>query len=167
MPYNQKETNIIQTILSENYTDFENTYDVKYADEYGLFRLDRINETVSKFSECGDWNNGIARVKCTNSDCKHEMFLPFSCKQWYLCPGCHQKRIIMLSEHLSKEVMLRLPHRQFVFTVPKLLRPYFKNDRKLFSGVSKLIHNLISNYYREASGKRIITGTGIRPRFVT
>lgn len=159
MPYNQKETNIIQTILSENYTDFENTYDEKYADEYGIYRLDRINESVSKFSECGDWNNGIARVKCTNADCKHELFLPFSCKQRYLCPGCHQKRIILLSEHLSEEVMLRLPHRQFVFTVPKLLRPYFKNDRKLFSGISKLIHKLISDFYMEAAGKVVTTGT--------
>lgn len=159
LPYNQKDTNIIQTILNENFTDFENSYDEKYANEYGLFRLDRINETVSKFAECGDWHNGIARVKCTNADCKYEMFLPFSCKQWYLCPSCHQKRIQLLSEHLSEEVMLRLPHRQFVFTIPKLLRPYFKNDRKLFSGISKLIHKLISDFYIEASGKVLTTGT--------
>lgn len=161
MPYNQKKTNIVQTILSENYNDFLNIYAEKYAAEYGIYRLDRINESVSKFSECGDWNNGIARVKCTNAGCKHELFLPFSCKQWYLCPSCHQKRILLLSEHLSQEIILRLPHRQFVFTVPKLLRPYFKNDRKLFSGISKQIHKLISNYYREESEKNITTGTVI------
>jgi hypothetical protein len=114
---------------------------------------------VEKFTVCGEWNQGIARIKCTNSDCKHEYFRPFSCKQWYLCPSCHQKRLLLLSEHLSQEVLLRLPHRQFVFTVPKLLRPYFKHNRKLFADVSKLIHKIITDYYNECTGKKIITGS--------
>lgn len=159
MLYLSKEKNIIQTIIQENYSDFEASYDEDYAKDYGVFRLSRINKSVSRFSECGDWLKGIARIKCTNKDCKHEIFLPFSCKQWYLCPSCHQKRLLLLSEHLSKEVMLRLPHRQFVFTIPKLLRPYFKNDRKLFADVSKIIHNLITKYYREVCRKDITTGS--------
>ncbi len=159
MPYIPKEKNIIQTILKDNYADFEDCYDEKYAEEYGIYRLDRISKTVSKFRDCGDWSNGVARIKCTNKDCSHEIFLPFSCKQWYLCPSCHQKRILLLAEHLSQEVMLRLPHRQFVFTIPKLLRLYFKNNRKLFAAVSKLIHKLITDYYIEATGKEVITGT--------
>ena len=73
-------------IIEENYTEFENIYDDVYAKDYGIYRLERIGETVGKFTECGDWFQGVARIKCTNQDCKHEYFRPFSCKQWYLCP---------------------------------------------------------------------------------
>jgi hypothetical protein len=67
--------------------------------------------------------------------------------------------LLLLSEHLSQEVLLRLPHKQFVFTVSKLIRPYFKHDRKLFADISKLIHNLITDYYREVNGKELTTGS--------
>jgi hypothetical protein len=151
--------NIIQTIFEENYTKFEDMYDEIYAKDYGIYRLERIGEAVNKFKDCGDWLEGVARIKCANPDCKYEYFRPFSCKQWYLCPSCHQKRLLLLTEHLSQEVLLRLPHRQFVFTVPKLLRPYFKHDRKLFSEVSKLIHGIVTEYYCECTGKNVTTGS--------
>jgi hypothetical protein len=159
LPYISRDANNIQTILAENFDDFEKVYNEVYAKDYGIFRLERISRAVSKFRECGDWLQGIARIKCTNDECKHEYFRPFSCKQWYLCPSCHQKRLLLLAEHLSQDVMLRLPHRQFVFTLPKLLRPYFKHDRKLFSDVSKLIHSIISEYYNEFTEKSFKTGS--------
>lgn len=74
---------------------------------------------------------------------------PFSCKQWYLCPSCHQKRVLLLSEHLCDEVLLKLPHSQFVFTIPKFLRAFFKYDRSLFSYISKLIFQIVNEYYNE------------------
>jgi hypothetical protein len=43
------------------------------------------------------------------------------------------KRERSFSESKSQTiVLLRLPHRQFVFTTPKALRPYFFHDRKLY-----------------------------------
>jgi hypothetical protein len=146
LPYIPRDTNIIQTILQENYADFEKIYDEVYAKNYGIYRLEIISESVLKFIGCGNWVQGIARIKCPNSKCKHEYFRSFSCKQWYLCPSCHQMRLLLLSEHLSQKVLFRLPHRQFVFTIPKLLRQYFKHDRKLFTDISKLIHGIVTGY---------------------
>ena len=80
MPYIPKDTNIIQTILHENYADFEKVYDEGYAKDYGIFQLERISESVLKFTDCGDWLQGIARIKYKNSDCKHKYYRPFSCK---------------------------------------------------------------------------------------
>ena len=58
---------------------------------------------------------------------------------------------------LKENKSLRLPpHKQFVFTMPKLLRPYFKHDRKLFADVSKVIHSIISEYYGEFTKNEII-----------
>lgn len=45
----------------------------------------KISESVGKFTECGDRNQGIARIKCTNTDCKIDYFRLFSCIQWYHC----------------------------------------------------------------------------------
>ena len=159
LPYKPRERNVIQTIFEDNFDNFYKNYDEAYAQDYGIYRLERITDAVEKFTDCGDWDHGIARIQCTNPDCKHEYFRPFSCKQWYLCPSCHQKRLLLLSEHLTNEVLMRLPHRQFVFTIPKLLRIYFRHDRKLFADVSRLIHNIVTDYYRECCGKEVTTGS--------
>jgi hypothetical protein len=55
-------------------------------------------------------------------------------------------------------VLLKLPHRQFVFTVPKALRVFFRNNRKLFADISRLIFSIIKEFYKEATGKDIQTG---------
>jgi len=128
--YVPREQNVIQKIFQDHFLDFEQQYDDHYAKHYGKYRIIRIKEAVEKFLECGDYSKGVTRIKCINPDCKYEYFRPFSCKRWYLCPSCNQKRLQLFAEHLSENVLLKLPHRQFVFTVHKLLRIYFKNDRE-------------------------------------
>ena len=149
--YKPRSRNVIQTILKNHFSDFEKHYDDHYADKYGKYRIIRIKQAVEKFIECGDYSKGIARIKCTNPNCGQEYFRPFSCKSWYLCPSCNQKRLLLFSEHLSENVLLKLPHLQFVFTVPKLLRPYFKYDRNLFEDVSKIIFSIVNDYYSSAT----------------
>ena len=63
-----------------------------------------------------------------------------------------------MAEHLTEEVLLSLPHRQFVFTVPKALRVFFRNNRKLFADISRQIFSIIKEFYKESSGKKIQTG---------
>jgi hypothetical protein len=48
-----------------------------------------------------------------------------------------------------------LPHRQFVFTVSKILRAWFKNDRELFGEVSRLILSLLSDFFSLAAGRNL------------
>jgi hypothetical protein len=65
---------------------------------------------------------------------------------------------LLFAEHLTNEVLLDLPHRQFVFTIPKALRPFFRYDRQLFAEVSRLIYTIISEFYTAAAGKPLLTG---------
>jgi len=81
-----------------------------------------------------------------------------SCLSFYLCPSCHQKRTLLFGEQIAYEVLLRLPHRQFVFTIPKCLRVFFKHDRMLYYDISTLIFEMIQSYYNEVSGEDIETG---------
>jgi hypothetical protein len=45
-----------------------------------------------------------------------------------------------------------------MFTLPKCLRVYLKNDRTLHADVSRLICRLLSGYFNEAVGRKIMTG---------
>ena len=53
-------------------------------------------------------------------------------------------------------MLLKLPHRQFVFTFPKMLRVYFSNSR-LFAEIAQLINAIILDYYKSIAGKNIKT----------
>ncbi|MFW5782899.1 MAG: transposase zinc-binding domain-containing protein [Spirochaetota bacterium] len=82
-----------------------------------------------------------------NPECDHDYFRPFSCKGFYLCPSCSRKRTILFAEHLTNDVLLKLPHRQFVVTMPKALRPFFRHDRRLFADLSRLIYEILREFY--------------------
>ena len=150
--------NELHTIFERHFDDFCAQYDEKYAATYGKYRLDRIQQLGKRFCTCGDYLQGVARIRCTNPECGHDYFRPFSCKGFYLCPSCSGKRTILFAEHLTNEVLLRLPHRQFVFTMPKALRPFFRHDRRLFSEVSRLIYEILREFYHEAAGRQLLTG---------
>jgi hypothetical protein len=141
--------NELHKIFECHFVDFCKIYDERYAETYGMFRLERIQRLGERFAICGDYLQGIARIRCTNPDCGQDYFRPFSCKGFYLCPSCSRKRTLLFAEHLTEEVLLDLPHRQFVFTVPKALRPFFRHDRRLFADISRLIYDLIGGFYNK------------------
>jgi len=43
-----------------------------------------------------------------------------------------------------------------VFTIPKMLRPFFKADKRLFGEVSRLIFSLLSEFFSLASGQELL-----------
>ena len=161
--YKPREKNVIQEILQNHFKSFEENYDTQYSGKYGKYRIIRIKETVERFIECGDYSKGMARIKCTNPHCGHEYFRPFvaslnyACKAFYLCPSCSQKRTLVFSENMANDILLRLPHRQYVWTFPRALGVFFKHDRKLSGEVSRLIFQMIQSFYNEAAGKKIRT----------
>ena len=86
--YVPRRPNVLQALLRAHFEGFAAIYKRQYARRYGRFRLDRIVEAVTDFLRCGDYRFGVARLKCSNPSCGHEMFRPFSCKTFYLCPSC-------------------------------------------------------------------------------
>jgi hypothetical protein len=155
--YIQKGTNVLNTIIKNHFEQFSLNYDAKYT-KYGTYNLERISTFTEHYKSCGDYRKGIARLQCTNPECRHEFFRPFSCKKFYFCPSCSQKRAILFGEHISNEVMLKLPHRQYVFSFPKMLRPFFRNNKKLFSEISRLIYQMFELYYTRIGCKEARTG---------
>ena len=103
--------NVLQDIFKDHFDMFQANYDEKYSKTYGKYRLDRITEVVEKFLKCGNYKEGVARIKCQNPECGYDYFVPLSCLSFYLCPSCHQKRTLFFGEQIANEVMLKLPHR--------------------------------------------------------
>jgi hypothetical protein len=76
--YAQRGTNILQSIFKEHFDQFADAYEDTYAATYGKFRLERISDVAERFLACGDYTQGIARIQCTNPDCRTEYFRAFS-----------------------------------------------------------------------------------------
>jgi hypothetical protein len=156
--YTQRSPNILKAILKNHFQSFSEKYSENYDTELGKIRLSRIETFKDSLISCGDYTKGIARIQCSNPECKHEIFRPFSCKRFYFCPSCSQKRSILFGEHISEEVLLKLPRRHFVFAFPKMLRLFFRNNKKVLRDIAVLISKMIQEYYKALTGKNIRTG---------
>jgi ribosomal protein S27E len=121
-------------VVRDYFDEFERVYPERYQKAYGYWRP-VIRSSIAKFFKCGDPKEGFERVHCP--DCKTEFFVAFSCRQRGACPSCSQKRTLLLAHRLNDEVLADVPHRQWVFTIPRRLRVYFRYDRSL---LGKLCH---------------------------
>ena len=86
--YQPRGINAVQLLFKKHFQNIADQYEDKHPIIYGRFRIERITKVVEKFILCGDYSQGIARIQCTNPDCRFEYFRPFSCKSFYFCPSC-------------------------------------------------------------------------------
>lgn len=107
---------------------------------------------ISQYLDCGNLRNGFARVKC--KDCSHEYLLAFSCKRRHFCPSCHQKRVMEFGEWVCANVLKKVPHRHFVFSIPKILRRYFLYDRRLLHELSCCAWESLKAFMQDAVPER-------------
>jgi len=62
---------------------------------------------------------------------------------------------------MNEQLLLRLPHRQFVFThrsgrctdIHKVRRASFRHDKRLHGEISRLVYGLVQDFTSEAAGK--------------
>ena len=74
--------------------------------------------------------------------------LSFSCRQRGCCPSCDKKRSLMLAYRLNEEVLADVPHRQWVFTIPKRLRVYFRFDRRLLGKLCRTAYDTVCEVFK-------------------
>jgi len=152
--YRQRGTSSLQRLFRAHFPELAARFE-EFAKRLGRFRLERIRKAVEAFLECGDYTRGLARITCTNRECGEEYFRPFSCKVFHLCPACSQKRTLLFGQYMNERLMLLLPHRQVVFTFPKVLRVFFRHDRSLYGELCKLVYRMMQRFYTAAAGKAI------------
>jgi hypothetical protein len=135
--------------LDAHFDTFLEIYPEVYEREYGFLRP-IIPEVVEKFMGCGDFAKGFARVRCDH--CKHEYLLAFSCKGRWFCPSCHQKKVQLFGALLAETILAPVPHRHLTFTIPKMLRPYFRFHRGLIKELCRIAHRCLAEFQRTTLG---------------
>ena len=136
--------------IEDNYEMFERVYERKYQLKYGYLRP-IVAKVIYQYLDCGILHNGFARVKCKT--CNHEYLLAFSCKRRHFCPSCHAKRVAEFGEFTCSNVLKNVPHRHFVFSIPKIIRIYFLFDRSLLKELSKNAWEVLGLYYKNSVSK--------------
>ena len=78
--------------------------------------------------------------------------MAFSCKGRRFCPSCHSKKTIRFADDVTHNILYPVPHRQFVFSIPIMLRIYFKYDRKLPTKLRHCAKEGLETFFRTVSG---------------
>ena len=144
------ESSPLYRILQDHYERLLQVHEERFRELYGPLPRG-VAEVVRKFLDCGILENGFARVYCES--CRSEFLVAFSCKCRYFCPSCHAKRLLLWSEWLQEDLLDQVPHRQYVFTVPKRLRPYFLYDRGLLSRLSRTAYRTLRGFLAATVGE--------------
>ncbi|MGK2944322.1 MAG: IS91 family transposase, partial [Desulfuromonadales bacterium] len=139
-------------LLDMHYATFEQDYEQKFRKGYG-YRRAVVDDVVRDYLKCGDLREGFARVRCP--DCCHEYLLSFSCKGRWFCPSCHAKKVLQFGDLLSSNILSSIPHRQYVFTLPKILRVYFRYDRKLLTKLCHCANRSLNTFFKTALDSKV------------
>jgi len=121
-------------LFEAHFDEVRGQWEERYERRYGFWRS-FVDEQVCRYLDCGLYENGFARIRCP--DCAEEYLLAFSCKTRELCPSCAAKRSAATAALLAEDVLEEVGHAQWVFVIPKMLRPYFLHHRELLGGLAR------------------------------
>ena len=92
-----------------------------------------VVDEIEGYLRCGIVEHGVAHLACRR--CGHSMVVAFSCKGRGFCPSCTGRRMADLAAHLVDEVLPKVAIRQWVCSLPWLLRVPMAYDRALCGDV--------------------------------
>ena len=137
----------LREIFRDNWGDFLAMFGPR-------LQRDGLIDAVESFIHCHDFGNGYLFYECPV--CNDFYMVGFSCHS-RVCPSCGKKYRDQRTAKVSEKI-IEVPHRQFVFTVPQQLRPWFRAHRKpmlnaLFLAVSDAFGLLLSRKAPKACRK--------------
>jgi hypothetical protein len=144
-------------LLDQLFDEVKLLWEERFESRYGPWR-GFLDEAVARYLDCGVFERGLARAYCDT--CRHDFVISFSCKGRGLCPSCAAKRGAKLAAFLEQEVLEPVQHVQWVFTTPKMLRPYFLHHRELIGELCRAAYETIRELMSAAAA------TMLRPGFV-
>ena len=121
-------------LLESRYEPVKGAWEDRFENRYGFWR-GMVDGAVARYLDCGIFENGFARLHC--GGCRRDVLVAFSCKGRGLCPSCGAKRGAATAARFREEVLEAVGHAQWVFTVPKMLRPFFLRHRELLGDLCR------------------------------
>ena len=132
------ERTVLYRVLFHYFDRFLTDYEERFEKEYGFLRP-VIKEVVERYLDCGNPRCGFARTRG-------------------FCPSCHAKRLEQWGEWMRETLLLDVPHRQVVFTIPKMLRIFFKYKRNLLGDLCRCAVNSLTVYFRAMAEQDTMPG---------
>jgi hypothetical protein len=147
----------VYRLLDACYAAVKGKWEERFEARFGFWR-GFVDGAVGRYLDCGILENGFARVRC--GDCHKDMLVAFSCKGrgGARCPSCGAKRAAETANRLRQDVLESVGHAQWVFTVPKMLRPYFLRHRELLGGLCQAAWQTVREMMAAAAGEDLRPG---------
>ena len=137
-------------LLEAHFERYVEVHEERYELRSGPLRP-VVRTSVDAFLECGRLTNGFARIRCPT--CKAEHLLAFSCRVRNFCPSCPAKRAALFAEKLREEILAPVPHRHWVFTIPRVLRGLFERERRLLGMLSRSAFDAVRLTFAKQLGR--------------
>lgn len=134
----------IYRLFERHFERYRYAYEERFEPHDGPLRP-VVGPTVEAYLDCGRLLGGFARLRCPK--CRGEHLLAFSCQTRNFCPSCQAKRAALFAEKLADEILAPVPHRHFVFTIPRVLRRLFLRDRRLLGLLSRCAFRAVRILY--------------------
>ena len=64
------------------------------------------------------------------------------------CPSCHTKKVVQFGRHLQETMLYPVPYRQYVFSIPEILRKFFLYDRTLLGKLSQCAAKSLTQFFK-------------------
>jgi hypothetical protein len=146
-------------LLEQLYERVSLLWEERFEPRYGPWR-GFYDQAIARYLDCGILERGFVRVYC--DACRHDFVVAFSCKGRGLCPSCAAMRGAKLAEFLEQKVLEPVDHVQWVFTIPKMVRPYFLYHRELLGDLARAAYETVA----ELMSAAVADSRGVRPGFV-
>lgn len=114
---------------------------------------DVVFKNVNKVLKCKTWALGYTEYECPN--CHKSLVVPNTCKSRF-CSSCGNK----YNEERSISIFSKLfnhPHRHVVWTIPKELRKFFRQDRSRLNLIFEAASITIKSWFKEKYKKKPLT----------
>ncbi|MGA2587528.1 MAG: transposase [Candidatus Aminicenantales bacterium] len=123
---------VLYRVLFPHFEKFVAEYEERFERTSGYFRP-IVKDVVERYLDCGNPRCGFARSRC-----RAEHLLMFSCKTRGFCLLPCQAVGGMERVDAGDALSGRAPHRQVVFTIPKMLLVFFKFKRRLLGDLCRI-----------------------------
>lgn len=137
------ETTTLYAVVRDN---IETLYAAVAAGFDGAALPPFVRREFDGYLGCGLLCRGFARMKC--DACVEQHLVAFSCKGRGFCPSCMGRRMCQTAANLVEHVLLPVPLRQWVLTLPYQLRARLGFDGKLLGAVTRIFVDSVLGWYR-------------------
>jgi ribosomal protein S27E len=139
------ETTLLYQIDQEYWPEFQ----AKLA-SHGRYLPVYVTKEFDEYLKCGRLEHGFLRVRCDS--CQDEKLVVFSCKKRGFCPSCGARRMADSAALLVDEVLPHQPMRQWVLSVPFLLRFLFASQPAVMGKVLGIVYRSIATHLTRKAG---------------